>query len=105
MSRRLIVRRSAKTDIRDARRWYELRRPGLGREFIGEVDATLARVHAMPMQFIEVMPGVRRALTARFPYAVYFRVEEKRVIVFVVIHTNRDSEVWQQRLDEELGER
>jgi plasmid stabilization system protein ParE len=105
VSRRLVVRRNAKTDIRDARRWYEARRAGLGREFLDEVDATLARIRAMPMRFIEVMPGVRQALTERFPYAVYFRVEDKRIFVFVVIHTSRDSEVWQQRMDEELGER
>jgi plasmid stabilization system protein ParE len=59
----------------------------------------------MSMRLLEVMSGVRRALTGRFPYAVYFRIEDKRIIVFVVVHTSRDSEVWQQRIDEELGER
>ena len=55
-------------------------------------------------QFPEVMPGVRRALTSRFPYAVYFWIDDSRIIVFVVIHTSRDSEAWQQRADEELRE-
>jgi toxin ParE1/3/4 len=103
VTRRVIVRRKAAADIREARRWYESRRAGLGREFVEEVDATFARIQATPLRFTEVMPGVRRAFTERFPYAVYFRVENKRILVFVVIHTSRDSEVWQQRADEELG--
>ena len=103
MTRRLIVRRKATADIREARRWYETRQAGLGGEFVAEIDAIFARIQAMPLRFTEVMPGVRRAFTERFPYAVYFRVDNKRILVFVVIHTSRDSEVWQQRADEELG--
>lgn len=104
MSRRLTVRRNAKTDIREARRWYEDQRAGLGREFVAEVEATLARIRAMPLRFLGVMPGVRRALTNRFPYAVYFWVDDSRIMVLVVIHTSRDSAAWRQRVDEELGE-
>jgi plasmid stabilization system protein ParE len=104
VSRRLIVRRRAKADIREARRWYEARRAGSGRALVAEVDATLAQIRAMPMRFPEVMPGVRRALTNKFPFAVYFRIGDSRVIVIVVIHTSRDSEAWQQRVDEDLRE-
>jgi toxin ParE1/3/4 len=104
VSRRLIVRRGAKADIRDARRWYEARRAGLGREFAAEVDAALARVKAMPLRFTEVAAGVRRALTDRFPYAVYFRTDDARIVVLAVIHTSRDSAAWQQRVEEEFGE-
>lgn len=104
MSHRVIIRRNAKTDIRDIRRWYEARRAGLGREFADELDVTLARVKAMPLRFTEVGRGVRRALTDRFPYAVYFWVDDSRIIVLAVIHTSRDSAAWQQRADEEFRE-
>jgi len=39
----LLLRGKAKADIRRAARWYEYQRKGLGREFVAEVDATLAR--------------------------------------------------------------
>jgi len=58
VTRRLIVRRKAAADIREARRWYESRRDGLGEEFVAQVGATFARIQAMPLRFIEVMPGV-----------------------------------------------
>ena len=49
MSRRLIVRRRAKADIREAPRLYEAR-ARWGR-LVAEVDATLAAIRAMPMRF------------------------------------------------------
>ena len=48
MNYRLVVRRPAKADVRSAARRYELQRPGLGREFVTEVDAALSRVADNP---------------------------------------------------------
>lgn len=102
MSLRVIVRRNAKADIREARKWYENQRAGLGGDFVAEVNAAIARIQTTPMVFPEVVPGVRRALTARFPYAVYFRMEQSRLVVIVVVHSSRDPAIWQQRVGDEL---
>jgi plasmid stabilization system protein ParE len=66
------------------------------------VNAAIGQIQRMPTVFPEVVPGVRRALTKRFPYAVYFRVEQSRVVIVVVVHQSRDPAVWQQRVDDEL---
>jgi len=102
VSLRVIVRRSAKADIREARKRYENQRAGLGRDFVAEVNAAIAKVQKMPTVFPEVVPGVRRVLTARFQDAIYFRVEQARIIVIVVVHSSRDPAIWQQRVDDEL---
>lgn len=41
--------------------------------------------------------GIRRALLRRFPYAVYFAVEESTVVVLTVLHAHRDPAAWQKR--------
>jgi toxin ParE1/3/4 len=102
VKRRLVVRRKAKAEIRDARDWYEDQQTGLGRAFAAEVNATMMRIEAMPLRFREVIPGVRRAMTARFPYAVYFTVDEPLVIVLAVVHMSRDPAFWQKRVDDEM---
>jgi plasmid stabilization system protein ParE len=104
VSLRVIVRRKAKADIREARKWYEGQRAGLGQDFVAEVDVAIGKIRSMPTAFPEVVPGVRRALTNRLPYAVYFRLEASRVIVVVVVHSSRDPAIWQQRVDDELRE-
>ena len=59
--------------------WYEARRQGLGREFLDEVQATLPLVDERPRSFprlqaVDATLEIRRALLARFPYALVFFV-------------------------------
>jgi len=43
------------------------------------------------------MPSVHRALTRRFPHAVYFVVERERIVVIGVFHQHRDPASWRDR--------
>ena len=94
---RLLVRRRAKTDVRSAARWYELQRPGLGREFVAEVDAALNRVAENPLRYQVLYRGVCRAIVHRFPYGVFYRIHPDRVEVIAVHHHRRDPSRWQSR--------
>jgi plasmid stabilization system protein ParE len=44
--------------------------------------------------FAAVHGEVRRAILSDFPYAVFYRVEARRVIVLAVVHTARDPKLW-----------
>ena len=33
-----------------------------------------------------------------YPYCVYYRIEEDRVLVLAVFHTARDPAIWQNRV-------
>jgi toxin ParE1/3/4 len=94
---RLLVRRPAKTDVQAAARWYERQRPGLGREFVDEVDSALNRVAENPLQYQVLHRETRRAIVHRFPYAVFYRVEVNSIIVFCVSHLHRDPMPWKDR--------
>ncbi|MBI4528688.1 MAG: type II toxin-antitoxin system RelE/ParE family toxin [Deltaproteobacteria bacterium] len=93
----VIVRQRAQADIRAAALWYESRRPGLGSEFTLRVDALVERIGQNPLQFPEIGSGVRRALLQRFPYAIYF-VVAARLVVIAVLHQRRHPDTWKQRL-------
>lgn len=75
MTYRLVVRRQAKADIRKAARWYESERVGLGRAFVQQIDALLARVRLNPMQYQILHQEIRRAIPRRFPYGLFYRVD------------------------------
>lgn len=97
MKYRLLVRRSAKGDVRSAARWYELQRPGLGREFVAEVDAALSRVAENPLQCQVLHRETRRAIVHRFPYGLFYRVEGSTIVVFCVSHLHREPASWKAR--------
>jgi len=94
---RLVVRRQAKADIREAARWYERQRVGLGRAFVQQIDALLDRVRLNPMQYQVVHREVRRAIPRRFSYGVFYRIDGADVLVFAVVDLHRDPSIWQDR--------
>ena len=97
MSRRVVVRPRARTDIETASFWYETRQPGLGIRFVNELDRLFERVEESPFQFPEIEGGVRRGLLRRFPYGVYFAPEPERIVIIAVLHLHRHPETWKQR--------
>ena len=98
MSTRLLFRPEARLDIEDAAGWYEDQRSDLGRRLAGEITSLLDRIRKTPLQFPVVGEGVRRGLLHRFPYAVYFLLEDDAVTVLAVLHQRRDPELWKRRL-------
>ena len=92
MTFRLRVRARAKEDIRDARDWYEKQSAGLGDRFFRNLESVIDRLAEEPFLYQQVHRNVRRALTRRFPYAVYFIVEEDRITILRVLHHARDPE-------------
>ena len=98
MRRCLIVRPEAEVELTDAFEWHEDCVPGLGSEFLLCVDATLNSILRAPQQFPHIHRIVRRALTRRFPYEVFFVADDERVVVLSVFHAKRNPKRWQERI-------
>lgn len=92
------VQPRAEADADEAAAWYEAEQPGLGIEFILELDAALERAAENPLACAPVFLEVRRVLTRRFPFAVYFVYDRDVVEVFAILHQQRASSLWQSRV-------
>jgi plasmid stabilization system protein ParE len=98
MSPELIIRPEAEADIADAFDWYESRVRGLGSEFLLVLDAVFNSIIRDHLIYPVVHRNVRRALTRRFPYAVFFIVDESKVVVLSVFHVKRSPRIWMGRI-------
>ena len=92
----VVYRRKVGRDLAGGYAWYNGQRDGLGEEFLAAVGAAFDTIERFPDIFAGVHGEVRRAIVSRFPYAVFYRVETKRVVVLAVIHAARDPKVWPQ---------
>lgn len=101
MTRQLIVRPEAEADIADAAVWYDTREPGLGLEFLSEVHSAITRALKNPDGFVRVRrsPTVRRVLTRRFPYRVFFIVRPDAIVVCAVLHAAQHDRIWKGRVE------
>jgi toxin ParE1/3/4 len=94
---RLLVRKQAKLDLRQAVRWYDQQQYGLGRELVEQADAALERIADNPTQYQVVHRNVRRAILRRFPYGIFYWIDGADIVVFAIVHLHRDPSSWQGR--------
>lgn len=93
----LRLRTEAELDLADAALWYEAQCPGLGHQFLDEVLAVFSSISEMPLTSQVVHRNTRRALTHRFPFGIYYRVEGDRIVVVAVMHGSRNPRCWKSR--------
>ena len=89
---------AARAELIDAQDWYEGEAPGLGRRFRDEIDRTLQRIAAAPLQFPVVYETVRRSRVKTFPYALFFCIDGAELLVVACFHSRRDPRRWQTRV-------
>ena len=94
---RLVAEPPVELEVAAAFEWYEKERAGLGHEFLDELRATYDRVADGPLKYQHLRSGIRRALVRRFPYGVYFAVDDDVIVVLAVLHASRDPAEWQRR--------
>ena len=83
---------AVEADVGAAHNWYEREEPGLGFEFLEELRAAYQRILDHPLGYQDLRSGIRRALTRRFPYAIYFSIEGATIVIVAVLRSARDPE-------------
>jgi plasmid stabilization system protein ParE len=97
MSLPVVFLAAAADEFRVAYRWYERQRPGLGDELFVEVSNAIRQIAEAPTLHAILYRDLRRVLTRRFPYAVYYRVEANRIVIVAVFHGSRNPKHWRRR--------
>ena len=90
--------REARQDILEAFLWYEQQRIGLGDEFTLCLDEARERMTHYPQAGQQAYTHYRRCLLRRFPYVLYYRLIQDRMIVVGVLHVKRQPQTIQERL-------
>ena len=97
---RLRLTSAAKRDVAKAAFYYSDQVAGLGEDFIQEIQLTMARILANPLQFrIYYHPeSLRRAVVTRFPYCIFYIADPSEILVIAVQHGSRNENIWKRRL-------
>ena len=85
-------------ELAEARDWYESCLPGLGAEFLDEVDHRLASIRDLPEACPQVHQEIRRALLSRFPYGIFYVIQENGIFILACFHASRDPRQWKRRI-------
>ncbi len=87
---RLRILDTASRDLTEGYRFYEIQQAGLGSYFLdslySDIDSLLlyAGIHAV------YFGQYHRALSKRFPFAIYYQVRDSEVLVLAVLDCRRN---------------
>jgi toxin ParE1/3/4 len=100
MIQNVIFRQPAVEDVVEGVAWYEAHARGLGGQLIDEILRATRRAQDDPELFriVHRDGNVRRVLTNRFPYRIFFSVVGEPLHVHAVLHGARHDRRWTERL-------
>ncbi len=73
----------------------------LGEAFVEEVEAAVERILSHPQAWPCIEANVRRCLLHRFPFGVYYCVEDEAIVIYALMHMSRRPDYWQGRMNDE----
>lgn len=99
MKYEVVFRKEAQQDILEAINWYEKRREGLGDELFIAIENEKHFIESNPYHYEDKYKGIRKAITKRFPYIIYYRIEsDNKLLVYAVLHMKRSTGLLKKRV-------
>ncbi|HBX66718.1 MAG TPA: hypothetical protein DEG32_11375 [Balneolaceae bacterium] len=81
---------AAREDYQEAKKWYSEIDQHLGEHFESSIDHALRRVLENPVQFPIVSGDTRQALVRRFPFSVFYIIDEFNIVITAILHHRRN---------------
>ena len=94
---KIIVRPSARDDLSDGFNFYERQSEGLGNYFAESLSSDIDSLKLYAGIHIKSF-GFFRALSKRFPYAIYYDLEKETVRIWAVLDSRQDPAAIRRRL-------
>lgn len=88
---------SARHEFLEAAGYYESESPGLGADFIQEIERSIQLIVEHPEADPIIAGTVRRRLVRRFPYALLYSVRPMVIRILAVMHLKRRPMYWVDR--------
>ena len=98
MSLRVALTGEAEAEIAEAAEWYEQCSKGLGTEFLRAVEAAILSAARTPLIYSSWKRGSRRVLLRRFPYAIFYTIEQDEITIFACYHGKRNPKILLRRI-------
>jgi plasmid stabilization system protein ParE len=93
----IIIQPDAVNDILEAAKWYDNNLKGLGESFLGSVDSAIYSVQQNPEAYPKVYKELRRILLKKFPFGIFYLIEENNIVIVAVFHASRNPKQWKGR--------
>ena len=96
----LLFHPDLQDDILYIYHWYQKKDFGLGPVFLTLFYASVQKIQARPLAYMKINEEYRRCLMNRFPYAIYYYIENEEINITGLFHCAQDPRKIQQKLQD-----
>ena len=89
----------AEYDFDNSYEYYFKDSPIIADAFFQRINISFESIKRIPYSFPKVYKNIRKFTEKKFPFVIYFQVEEFTIKVIAIFHTSRNPEVWKERDD------
>lgn len=82
----------AKVDVELAFEWYEKQQRGLGFDYLDCVETAVNSILENPEKYQVVYSIFRACIVRRFPFSVFYTIEQEGIVVHSVFDNRQDPE-------------
>ena len=94
----LRIHHEAQEDIDAAYGWYFEQSPDTAQEFLDALEIYYGRIISRPLAYALYSRRARRAVMARFPYAIIFQQKIDGILILALAHAKRNPGYWESRI-------
>ena len=89
---KIRISASAEDQLQAGFRFYERQAPGLGGYFLDSLIADIDSLHLYAGVHVRCFGRYHRMLAKRFPFSIYYRIENRAIRVYAVLDNRRSPE-------------
>ena len=84
-----IVSKLALKELEESQAYYNLQKVELGDEFVQHIKNNIDTIFATPYLYPVVVAPVHRKVISRFPYNIFYRVDDNAIVILSISHQHR----------------
>lgn len=99
---KVVLSPLAKEDVKEASKWYNKQKAGLGKKFVSRIKKTMVYIQKNPYMAQVRFDHVHVTVLNQFPFSIHYKVKEelKTILIHAVLHDRRNPDLWPDRADE-----
>lgn len=85
-----ILSKLASLELEEGKEYYNLQKETLGDEFAEHMRQNIDEIFKSPHLYPIIIAPVHRKVISRFPYNIYYRVDDKAIVILSISHQHRE---------------
>jgi len=87
----------AQQDVQEIIDYYDSINPEITDRFLRKLFLDISTIKRNPKIFAKKYKEIRMCYLQKFPFNIYFKINDNNVEIIAVLHTSRNPDIWKKR--------